>query len=255
MNDAAEGFGRIDDVQIRAELDAQFQSIRMDIEHLDYKLFRATKNRRIGSGPFKGTIFASDSHWHDGNLCLKLTGYYEHELHDAIEKAILRKPHSIINVGCCEGYYAIGLAKRLPKAKAVAIDISTDALRHCRQMAELNNVSDRLETWHGDETNCVLKLTQPCLFVIDNEGGEEMLVDDIKPLLAKSDLIIECHHFKDTGVAARIYDKLSPSHTIDVITPQPVTLINSSAEATLLEAIILTEKRLMSCRWLACWAP
>lgn len=45
-----------------------------------------------------------------------LVGSYESELHLQIEQLILERPQVVIDVGCAEGYYAVGLAQRLPDA-------------------------------------------------------------------------------------------------------------------------------------------
>ena len=45
-----------------------------------------------------------------------LAGSYEAELHDVLEDVIVERPSRIIDVGCAEGYYAVGLAMRCPDA-------------------------------------------------------------------------------------------------------------------------------------------
>jgi hypothetical protein len=43
-------------------------------------------------------------------------GCYEHELHGEIEQLVTRGFDAVLNIGCGEGYYAIGLARRMPTA-------------------------------------------------------------------------------------------------------------------------------------------
>jgi protein-L-isoaspartate O-methyltransferase len=61
--------------------------------------------------------------WGDGYRAAKLLGAYEHSLHDVLLKPVSRQPDPIINVGCAEGYYAVGLARLLPDATVYAFDI------------------------------------------------------------------------------------------------------------------------------------
>src|SRR5215813_4226420 len=90
-----------------------WDSIRNAMVLITPKIFQKLGNRVL-TGPFKGMIVTDQPNWDDGNSTLKLLGCYEHELWDAIELAITRKPSAVINIGCAEGYYAIGLARRLP---------------------------------------------------------------------------------------------------------------------------------------------
>ena len=68
----------------------------------------AASRATVQTGPFAGMKYVCQS---TGALCPKLLGCYESELHPAIAKAISRQPKNIINVGCAEGYYAIGMAR------------------------------------------------------------------------------------------------------------------------------------------------
>ncbi len=229
-----------------------YSSIERDICILDYKIFMEDPDKQVMSGPFEGMRLCPESRWPDGNLCLKLFGYYEHELHPAIEKAISRRPNSVINVGCGEGYYAVGMAMRLPKAKIYAIDISSEAVRLCRQAATLNNVVDRVGVGLVDGDG--FSVSSPCLLIIDNEGSEEKVVECLDEPKGY-DLIIECHDFMNAGTADRITKRLSATHEverIDVDITLPIDFL--SWQSVLAQAIILTEKRALPCCWLACWS-
>jgi hypothetical protein len=65
-------------------------------------------------------------------------GTLEKELHWAIEKAISRSPTTVLNIGCAEGYYAVGFALRLPHAKVVAAEADPKSRRAIRRNTELN---------------------------------------------------------------------------------------------------------------------
>ena len=85
-------------------------------------MFHVTE-ARVQSGPFKGIMIIPQYMWGDGDTAAKLLGVYEDELHDFIESAIAQKPDIVINVGCAEGYYSIGLASRLPTTTVTAVDV------------------------------------------------------------------------------------------------------------------------------------
>src|SRR5262245_4204461 len=71
-------------------------------------------------GPFLGLrcINASTG----STIVPRLLGSYEAELHDTIEKLAGRDYRRVVNIGCGEGYYAVGLARRLPSARVFALD-------------------------------------------------------------------------------------------------------------------------------------
>ena len=64
---------------------------------------------------------------------LKLLGQYETVFHDPIERAIAESPRLIVNVGCADGYYAVGLALRAAGAHVLAHDLAPN--RSCVKRA------------------------------------------------------------------------------------------------------------------------
>ena len=57
----------------------------------------------------------------------KLIGSYEEEVHPIIEEIIRRRYSIVVNIGCAEGYYAVGFALRIPDAIVYAFDVDTTA--------------------------------------------------------------------------------------------------------------------------------
>jgi hypothetical protein len=74
-------------------------------------------------------------------------------LHPALASFISRKPHQIVNIGCAEGYYAVGLAWRLPNAKVDAFRSDPRAREFCAELARLNGVEARVRIYGLIETN------------------------------------------------------------------------------------------------------
>ena len=96
----------------------------------------------VQSGPFTGMWLARETSWPDAVLAPLLLGTYEQELHTDLEREIARLSQMpscmVANVGCAEGYYAVGLAGRLPNATVHAVDINDECLRIASANAEGN---------------------------------------------------------------------------------------------------------------------
>ena len=61
-----------------------------------------------------------------------------------IERIVAAPYERIVDIGCAEGYYAVGLALRMPGTRIFAFDINEKAQAACRNLATLNGVSDRV---------------------------------------------------------------------------------------------------------------
>jgi len=98
---------------------------------------------KVRNGPFKGMMYPEISTV-ESTLLPKLLGSYEKEIQSCIESICQVNYSEIINIGCGEGYYAVGLALKNPNAKVFAFDINKQARVLCRKMAILNGVEDRI---------------------------------------------------------------------------------------------------------------
>ena len=86
-------------------------------------------NLRVLDGPFKGLKFVAKST--EGCHIPKLLGSYEQPLSPYIEEIISKNYSNIINIGCAEGYYAVGLASRMKTVQILACDINIEAQKTC----------------------------------------------------------------------------------------------------------------------------
>ena len=78
-------------------------------------------------------------------LVPKLIGSYECELHALVEQLCRIQYSQVVDVGCAEGYYAVGFAMRMPGSKVFKRLIATiERGNFCREMADFNGVSDRV---------------------------------------------------------------------------------------------------------------
>ena len=97
----------------------------------------------VRTGPFQGMKYIGKST--SSVLIPKLLGIYERELHPVIEYATSRPFQTIVDIGAAEGYYCVGLARRMPQTRVVAYEMDEAGRQRLKELAGLNHVSDRLE--------------------------------------------------------------------------------------------------------------
>ena len=74
----------------------------------------------VQAGPFKGMRYPQFKA--KGSTMLgKLLGTYEGELADLITSLVKQPYDAVVDVGCAEGYYAVGLALKISTAKIFAL--------------------------------------------------------------------------------------------------------------------------------------
>lgn len=171
------------------------------------------------SGPFKGMKILRAESWQDGNHGTKLLGCYEQELHDDIEREIARLSPLpcpvILNIGCAEGYYAVGMGMRLPAAAIHVIDIDDEARLIAQRNGGLNNVL--VVPWRPSDFAEVVSGAD--LIICDCEGEETEYLDPVKyPKLAHIPMIVECHDCNGKQCNTILMKRFNTvSHSIKVI--------------------------------------
>lgn len=170
----------------------------------------------VQSGPFRGMKYINRAM--GSALLPKLLGSYEAELHGAIEKAILKQFARVVNIGCGEGYYAVGLARRVPHARVWAFDTDGAARAACRKLAELNGVADRVHIEGACGPEELRKLTaEPTLVVCDCEGYEmELLAAANFSQPHACEIIVELHDSMDATISQTILGRFSATHEAKV---------------------------------------
>lgn len=169
----------------------------------------------VKNGPFEGLRYPKQVAYSSAFLP-KLIGSYEQELHDIL-RGLSRDYTAVVDIGCAEGYYAVGLARMMPRAHVYAFDINDNATRNCREMAALNGVGARVHT-AGLCTGQILRsldLGDRALIVSDCEGDERILFDGaMAGHLRGHDLIVETHDFNDIEISGRIKSAFAETHDI-----------------------------------------
>jgi len=171
----------------------------------------------VVTGPFAGMRYLDESVW--GPITPKWLGSYEAELHELIEEIIRVQYSRIINVGCAEGYYAVGLARACTSSTIFAFDTDCWSQLQCRQLARLNDVSQRVSV-SGYCSHSTLNdsiIPKSTLVICDIEGGEDPLLSlDIVPALLTCDLIVEIHEHECGShmVEESLANRFSSSHRV-----------------------------------------
>jgi len=197
----------------------------------------------VRGGPFKGMMYwpvGAPGYW-AGGLTSSLLGVYERELHASLAELVRQDYEQVINVGCAEGYYAVGLALRLPAARVFAFDTDGKARRLCQAMALVNGVSDRVVV----EGECTVErirdlTTKRSLIICDCEGCEvHLLRPDLAPGLAGCDILVELHDIFQPGITEKLLPRFAPTHEIKLLTTEP----RDPAELQHLEYLSIEECR------------
>lgn len=169
---------------------------------------------QVLSGPFAGMDYGVASS--EGSRGTRLLGCYEASLAPVIEEIVARGYPLVIDIGSAEGYYAVGLARRMPFSRVLARDASEKASALCRELAERNGVADRVAVG-GLFTHSDFAVTarQPTVVLCDIEGAEIYLLDpEAAPGLLQADILVECHDSFDPGISATLTRRFAATHTI-----------------------------------------
>lgn len=171
----------------------------------------------IGHGPFKGMIYGAQAT--EGSTSARLLGRYEASLAPIIEDIVQRPYACVMDVGCAEGYYAVGLALRMPQAQIIARDILPAALEKCAALAARNGVLGQMQfggaVTHSDFDRCTAAKT---LVICDIEGAEAALLDPVAaPGLLAADILVEAHDCMAQGLSQMLAQRFAPSHDVQIL--------------------------------------
>ena len=182
-------------------------------------LDRLAADLTVRRGPFQGMRYPERTAV-GSSFAPKLIGCYERELHPLFERIVNRPYRTIIDVGCAEGYYAVGLALRIPQAIVHAYDTDPLARSQCRKMAELNGVADRVIVGETFTPGDLVKFDfrGPGLIICDCEGYEKELFSQAAvDRLGDQDVLIEAHDFFDPEITPQLKARFAPTHDVEAI--------------------------------------
>lgn len=171
----------------------------------------------VMEGPLAGLDFLPQSA--EGCHIAKLLGCYEQPLLPYIEAAIQANYPTILNIGCAEGYYAVGMARRMPGTQVLAFDLNPKAQETCKALAEKNGVPDRVQIGAlFKPEDFASYANQKVLLLCDIEGAErDLLNPEEAPALKSMDIIMESHECLIPGITQEIIRRFEASHEIILV--------------------------------------
>lgn len=214
-------------------------------------------DNKIVNGIFTGMMLSPDLF--PQHLAPKYLGTYEDELSVFVQWCIKQNPDAIVNVGCAEGYYAVGLATRLPITPIFAFDADPKARHATSAHARLN----KLDNVNVDgvvsarELDILLgKFSNP-LLILDCEGCEKEFIylKRVNNIL-HSYLLIELHPNVHENIQKELQFELSNTHQCHLVLPKKNKPIPKNCEKYLSnlhrEAVpfLTDERRGQSNRWI-----
>lgn len=173
-------------------------------------------------GPFTGMRYLPGQERISGQLISKLVGSYESQLYPWLEGEWIAGDFDlVVDVGCAEGYYAVGLARAMPRVTVRAYDIYAPARQQCEELARINGVDGRVIV--GEECTPETLAGLPpgrVALLCDCEGYERTLLDPaLAPGLRGWSIIVEQHDNIDPSISATIRERFSASHEITSVGP------------------------------------
>jgi hypothetical protein len=214
---------------------------------------------RVLNGPFTGMRYPWWTPSGVSHPSPKLLGCYETELSDVIEQIASKDYQVLVNVGCAEGYYAVGLARRLPDAVVYAFESEPVRRSLCAEIARMNDVAARVRLQGACTPSMLAALPlHGAVIICDVEGAEIDLVRlDLVPGLRYADLVIEVHEDGHGNVKSVLAARLERSHAVRFIPlgdrdPTQIPHLEHLDQTERLVAI--TEVRHESRGWLVAWA-
>jgi len=167
-------------------------------------------------GPFKGLKYVDSAT--GSQYSPKLIGTYERELHPQVEEIIEMKPNLMINVGAGEGYYAAGLAMRLPELKVIAYEAGEDGQASMKEIAELNGVQDHIDIrglCDPEALQADIPENGTCVVICDVEGYEDTLLNlHAVPALSRCYILVELHDMFVEDIEKTIAERFAETHEI-----------------------------------------
>lgn len=173
----------------------------------------------VRHGPFKGMIFSTETSPASSTYA-KLLGSYESEIHPFINIVLARQHQLVVNIGCDDGYYALGFAWRKPGIKVIAYDSNKNAIAKALSLAKKNNLENQVSfagTFNATHIN-ELDESINTFFIVDCEGAErEIFTQENAAKLRRADLLIELHINLHPDLEDYFSNMFSHTHDVQVV--------------------------------------
>jgi glycosyltransferase involved in cell wall biosynthesis len=203
----------------------------------------------VREGPFQGLRYPAHRLGDVDAPVAKLLGTYERELHPVIVSALNGGVTTFIDVGCADGYYAVGMPHSHHQMISYAFDLSRSARDLCREVARVNDEEPRMRIGKRFSSAALDSIDPTGAFVLcDIEGAERQLFDrDLVARLRRSTVVIEVHDQAPSSSLSHYLGALfEPSHAIERVDQQPRERVDN------LPPVAFEEFRPPGLHWLVC---
>jgi hypothetical protein len=179
----------------------------------------------VQAGPFTGMAYPTGRVADIDAAVPKLLGVYESEIAWVFERAIAQNVTTFVDIGCADGYYAVGMAHASPATTTFAYDISSSARELCSATAVASRVEPRVKVGSRFTVDALASLpTAGALVLCDIEGAETDLLDaNAAAALAGCVAVVEVHEDERPGTGDRLRGAFAHTHRELTIAQQPRT--------------------------------
>lgn len=211
-----------------APLRAPLRVAASPLWYLVSRMVLGASQQRVVAGPFRGMRLEL-SPLSKRHLVGYLIGSQELELREIVERIVARKYEKIVNVGAADGYYAVGLARRMPGTEVVAFEALPNLHPVISKSASENGVAAQIRV----EGPCDKNELGPelgsakghTLVFMDIEGGEMDLLDpQALPALRETDIFVETHDSYVPGGTRTLIERFGQTHTVERLQARPRVL-------------------------------
>jgi len=219
-------------------------------------LVKWLKKKTVSTGPFRGMKYPELKSY-GSTLFPKLCGNYEQCLHPILHFLKDKYYEQIVNIGCAEGYYTVGLALLFKNIKVYGFDPDKKAIEFAKKMSVINQVQDRVILKSLKFTSSDIEYFNPLiqsLWIVDCEGDElNMFSLENIEYLANTDLIIELHDYINPQISNYIRTVFKNTHDITLLSqrfelPDTISFLPNIKRKTLLK--LIDEKRPVKMEWM-----
>ena len=170
----------------------------------------------IRGGPFAGTRYPAENARTSGPA--RLLGTHEQPLWEWIEQARKRDYTEIVCIGCDDGYYPGGLARRMSVATVRAYYRQASTRTSAAQLWGENGVGERVLAAREPTASVWLETSRRGrrLIFIDGYEPHERLADQLAAAARHADVIIK-NDERTAAAAAALERAAAASHTIERI--------------------------------------
>lgn len=178
---------------------------------------------KVLNGVFKGLQYHSLDIT-ESALVPKIIGSYEYQLQPWFSQIVNTNYSDIIDVGSAEGYYAIGLAKKMPKTIVHCYDINEKDIEFSKHMAKINNVTNLTwNTYCNDKTLIDFNYKGRTLIICDCEGYElELFTQNVIDSCKHTDFLIELHDIRNPVISSQILSRFQFTHSFKIVNNKDV---------------------------------